>query len=290
MLAHGTSLLTDARARGWAVPAMTTYTLESTRAICRAAERTGLPVILQAGSSSFGGVGRDLLAATAMAAARQAGVPVGVHLDHATDPDEIRSCIALGYTSVMIDGSHLSFEDNIALTRSVVEEAQAVGVWVEAELGALAGDEDSSTDTVAVEHTHPDQAAEFAARTGVDALAVAVGNVHGLTATPVRLDLARLRAIAAATSAPLVLHGASGLPDEDVSAAVAAGVVKVNINAELRRAHVLAMTEALDSGGDDIRRLQTLAVTAMTDVAIDKLTLLAGRIASNRDDTKEAVR
>jgi ketose-bisphosphate aldolase len=290
MLAHGTSLLSDARARGWAIPAMTTYTLESTRAICQAAERTKLPVILQAGSSSFGGIGRDLLAATALAAARHSTVPVGVHLDHATDPDEIRSCIALGYTSVMIDGSHLSFEDNVALTRSVVEEAHASGVWVEAELGALPGDEDSSTDTVATEHTDPEQAAEFAARTGVDALAVAVGNVHGLTAEPVRLDLARLRAIAAATAAPLVLHGASGLPDEDVAAAVASGVVKVNINAELRSAHFGALAEGLAQGGDDIRRLQTLAVTAMTDVAIDKLTLLMGRTASNGNHTKEEVR
>jgi ketose-bisphosphate aldolase len=289
MLARGTSLLTDARTRGGAVAAMTTYTLESTRAICQAAERTGLPVILQAGSSSFGGVGRELLAATAIAAAGNAGVPVGLHLDHATDPEEIRACIALGYTSVMIDGSHLPFEDNVALTRSVVDEAHAAGVWVEAELGALEGDEDSSTNSVAAEHTDPQQAAEFTARTGIDALAVAVGNVHGLTATPVRLELVRLRAIAAATSTPLVLHGASGLPDEDVGAAVAAGVVKVNINAELRRAHVLALAEALD-GGDDIRRLQRLAVTAMTEVAIDKLTLLAGRTANNSTDTKETVR
>lgn len=277
MLAKGAGLLTLARARGRAIPAMTTYTLESTWAICQAAERAGLPVILQAGSSSFGGIDRELLAATAVAAGRHATVPVDVHLDHSTDPDEIRSCMALGYTSVMIDGSHLTFEDNIALTRAVVEEAHSAKVWVEAELGAVSGDEDASTDAVAAKLTDPNQAAEFATRTGVDALAVAIGNVHGFTATPVRLDLARLRAIATLTGIPLVLHGASGLSDEDVLSAVRAGVAKVNINAELRRAHLAALRAALAENGDDIVRLQRLVVTAMTDVAMAKLTLLAGQ-------------
>jgi tagatose 1,6-diphosphate aldolase GatY/KbaY len=128
MLAEGTSMLADARVAGRAVPAITTYTLESTRAICAAAERTGLPVIIQTGSSSSRAVGRQPLAAAAHAAATAAGVPVGVHLDHSTDPDEIRACVALGYTSVMIDGSHLPFEQNIALTRSVVDQAHTAGV------------------------------------------------------------------------------------------------------------------------------------------------------------------
>jgi len=287
MLAHGVSLLTDARAQNRAVAAITTYTLESTRAICQAAELVGLPVILQAGSSSFGGVGRDLLAEAVLAAARLATVPIGVHLDHSTDPDEISACIALGYTSVMIDGSHLKFEENIALTKAVVEEAHAAGVWVEGELGALAGAEDASTDAVATELTDPTQAAEFAARTGVDALAVAVGNVHGLTAKPVRLDLPRLRAIAAATRVPLVLHGASGLPDADVIGAVRSGVVKVNINAEIRRAHLTALAAGIAADGDDIRRLQRRAVTSMADVAREKLVLLTGEAGFSNNETKE---
>jgi tagatose 1,6-diphosphate aldolase GatY/KbaY len=147
---------------------------------------------------------------------------------------------------------------------------------VEAELGALPGDEDRSGDaTPAGDMTDPAEAAEFAQRTGVDALAVAVGNVHGFTPEPVRLDLARLREIAAACPAPLVLHGASGLPAEDLVGAVAAGVVKVNVNAELRRAHLEALVSGLGEVGDDVRALQTLAIDAMARVAEDKIALLA---------------
>jgi ketose-bisphosphate aldolase len=277
MLATGTTLLTDARAGRRAVAAITTYTLESTRAICLAAERTGQPVMLQAGSGSFGAVGRVPLAAAALASAREASVPVGVHLDHCKDPAEIDACLELGYSSVMIDGSHLEFEENVALTRAVVERAHATGAWVEAELGALAGDEDSSGEVEAGAMTDPDQAAEFAERTGVDALAVAVGNVHGFTPVPVRLDLQRLREIAAATPIPLVLHGASGLPEEDLLGAVAAGVVKVNINAELRRAHLSALAAGMAEAGDDVRALQHRAIEAMAKVAAEKIALLSRR-------------
>jgi fructose/tagatose bisphosphate aldolase len=163
----------------------------------------------------------------------------------------------------------------VALTRTVVAAAHAAGVWVEAELGGVAGDEDASTGAAAGELTDPEQAAEFAERTGVDALAVAVGNVHGFTPEPVRLDLDRLRAIAAVCAAPLVLHGASGLPDEDLLGAVAAGVVKVNVNAELRRAHLRAFADGLAEAGDDVRALQHRAIEAMTRVAEEKIALLA---------------
>ena len=273
MLATGTSLLAR---DGSAVAAITTYTLESTRAIVLAAERLGEPVILQAGASSFGAVGREPLAAAALASARGASVPVGVHLDHCRSVEEIEACIALGYSSVMIDGSHEDFEANVAVTRRVVELAHAAGVWVEAELGALAGDEDVSSDT---DHedgamTDPAQAAEFVERTGVDALAIAIGNVHGFTPKPVRLDLGHLAKIAAATPVPLVLHGASGLPDEDLLGAVERGVVKVNVNAELRRAHIGALKADV---GDDVRKLQQLAIDAMAAVAAEKIELLARR-------------
>jgi ketose-bisphosphate aldolase len=278
MLARGPGVLLEAGAAGRAIPAFTTYTLESTRAICAAAEATRLPVIVAAGSSSFRGAGRALLAAAALAAARESAVPVGVHLDHSTDPDEIAACIALGYSSVMIDGSHLPFEANVALTRAVVERAHAAGVWVEGELGGVSGDEDASSDAVAGDLTDPDQAREFVARTGVDALAPAVGTVHGFTAEPVTLDVERLRAIALATGVPLVLHGASGLTDAQLAAAVDAGVTKVNINAELRRAHSAALDAERAHGGDDVARLQLRAVDAMTEIAVAKLMLL-GRLA-----------
>lgn len=284
MLARGTSILTEARSEGSAIAGITAYTLESIRAICAAAEQTGRAVVIQAGSSSFRGVGREPLAAAALAAAAASSVPIGVHLDHATDPQEISACIALGYTSVMFDGSHLPFEENVALTRSVVEEAAAADVWVEAELGGLSGDEDASSNAEAGELTDPDQAAEFAERTGVDALAVAVGTVHGFTSRPVHVDLPRLHRISALTSIPLVLHGASGLPDAVITAALAAGVAKVNINAELRRAHLSALRGVLADGEDDIVRIQHRAVEAMTRTAVEKLTLLGGEQPSQHNE------
>ena len=276
MLAHGPQILLDARAEGRAVPAFTTYTLESTRAICEAAECAGLPVIISAGSSSFRGSSRAMLAAAAVAAAREASVPVGVHLDHSTDLDEIRACLELGYTSVMVDGSHLPLEDNVTLTRTVVAEAHAAGVWVEAELGGVTGDEDASTGAVAGELTDPDLAADFVERTGVDALAAAVGTVHGFTTAPVVVDLDRVRAISTRTGIPFVLHGASGLSDAELAAAVGAGVAKVNVNAELRQAYLAALD---GDGTDDIPRLQARLVDAMARVAAEKLALLSGRSA-----------
>lgn len=286
MLSHGTELIREAWRERRAIAAFSTYTLESTRAICAAAEQTGLPVLVQAGASSFRAAGRETLAAVALAAAREASVPVGVHLDHSRDLEEIRACIALGYTSVMVDGSHLPFEENVALTRIVVEEAHAVGVWVEAEIGAVAGDEDVSRSAEAITLTEPDEAAAFTERTGIDALAVAVGTVHGFTTRPVHVDLDRLRRIAAVTPVPLVLHGGSGLPDEELQAAVRGGMAKVNINAELRRAYLGALTASLAEGGDDVASLQERAIAAMVQLASEKMRLLA--MAPSPDETLEA--
>jgi fructose-bisphosphate aldolase class II/tagatose 1,6-diphosphate aldolase GatY/KbaY len=275
MLARGTDLLAAEQAAGTAVAAFTVYTLESIRAVVDAAETCERPVLMSVGSSSYRVTGARELAAAALAAAERASVPVGVHLDHCTDEDEISRAVELGYSSVMYDGSALPFEQNLERTAAVVARAHAEGVWVEGELGALAGDEDASTDSAATQLTDPLQAADFAARTGVDALAVAVGTVHGFSAVPMQVDIDRLTTIAASTSTPLVLHGASGLPDDNLTSAVRAGVVKVNVNAELRRAHRDALAQALTVTGDDLLRIQRTAVTAMTTVATEKITVLS---------------
>jgi ketose-bisphosphate aldolase len=276
VLAIGPDLLTEARASGAALAALTTYSLESTRAICDAAERTGLPVIISAGASSFRSVGRDALAAAALAAAHRATVPVGVHLDHCTEPDVIQACIDLGYSSVMIDGSRLPFDENVAITRAIVERAHAAGVWVEGELGGLSGDEDASSQATPGSLTDPRRAEEFVTRTGLDALAPAVGTVHGFTSRPVQVDLTRLGRIAALTDVPLVLHGASGLSDQELIETVRVGVAKVNINAELRRVYLATLDDERRLGGDDILRLQSRAIEAMTAFVVEKLKLLAG--------------
>ncbi|MFK4266222.1 class II fructose-bisphosphate aldolase [Streptomyces milbemycinicus] len=256
MLLHGTDALTAAAREGRAIPGFVAYNLETVQGIVAAAEAAGRPVLLQAGSSAFKHAGREALMALALDAARRSDAALGVHLDHSRDLEEITACVEAGYTSVMVDGSHLPFAENVALTRKAVERAHAAGVWVEAELGALAGDEDVSTDARAAggSMTDPEQAAEFVAATGVDALAVAVGNVHGFTAEPVRLDLDRLARIRTAVAVPLVLHGASGLPEEQLLGAVRRGVAKVNVNAELRRAYLEAVAAALPGAlpGSDV--------------------------------------
>lgn len=221
---------------GWALGAFSTYGLETTMGVLRAAELLGAPVILQAGSSTFAHAGREALAAMTLQAAASSPVPVGVHLDHAHDLDEIRWCAEAGYTSVMVDGSALPFEENVALTREAVRIGASNGVWVEGEIGAIPGDENRSVVAADGEMTSPGRAREFVDRTGVDALAVAVGNVHGMATVPRPLDLELLGRIHDNVSIPLVLHGASGLPDEQLAAAVSCGVAKVNVNTELRRA------------------------------------------------------
>jgi len=237
-----------------AVVGAVAYDLVTLEAIAAAGEATGCPVIAQVGSSAFGLVHGPALIAAARAVAGSATVPVGLHLDHSRDLDEIRRCLDAGYTSVMIDGSRLALGANIELTARAVEVSRPYGAWVEAELGHLSGDEDRSTGAGAGEPTDPDEAARFAADTGIDALAVCIGNVHGRTAAPVTLDLGRLERIAAATPVPLVLHGASGVPDAVIAAAVGLGVAKLNVNADLRAAHLGATVAhaAADPTGDDL--------------------------------------
>ncbi|MEU6226337.1 class II fructose-bisphosphate aldolase [Streptomyces sp. NPDC047042] len=273
MLLHGTDALKEAAAAGHALPGFVAYNLETVQGITAAAEAAGRPVVIQAGSSPFKHAGREALMWLALHAAGQSAARLGVHLDHSRDLEEITACLEAGYTSVMVDGSHLPFAENIALTQEAVRRARAHGAWVEAELGALPGDEDVSTHAVAqaAAMTDPQQAAEFVAATGVDALAVAVGNVHGFTKHPVRLDLERLAAIHEAVPVPLVLHGASGLPVEELHGALARGVAKVNVNAELRRAYLEATHVTLPSAlpGSDVVSLWAAGRDAVRDAALE---------------------
>ena len=262
---------------GFALGAFSTYGLETTMGILQAAEELGAPVIVQAGSSTFAHAGREALAAMTLRAADASSVPVGVHLDHARRIEEIRWCAEGGYTSVMVDGSALPFDDNVALTTEAVRIGAVNGVWVEGELGAIPGDENRSVAADKGEMTSPERAREFVERTGVDALAVAVGNVHGMSAEPRPLDLDLLARIHEQVPVPLVLHGASGLPDEQLAAAVTLGVAKVNVNTELRRALLVAYqglsSEAVDTA--DLVGVLGDGVNAVRAVALQKIALLS---------------
>jgi ketose-bisphosphate aldolase len=283
MLMTGQDTLRAAYVRGTALGAFTAYNIELAQAIITAGETLDIPLIIQAGSSGFQYAGENVLARVAITMAEESKTPVGVHLDHSRDIEEVRRCLDHGYTSVMVDGSHLAFDDNVALARLAVQIAELYGAWVEAELGVIAGDEDKSTSATAEPGTDPAQARQFIEDSGVHALAVAIGNVHGMTVQPVELDLHRLREIRAETTIPLVLHGASGLPANDIATAIEIGVAKVNVNAEIRRAYIHALNDC-DRHGDDLAAFSREGIAAAATVVCDKLRLFTR--SENHDEIR----
>lgn len=272
MLVPMIALLDATQAGSYAIGAFNVYNLEGARAVVAAAEAARSPAALQLHPAALRHGGAPLVA-LCLAAAREAAVPISLHLDHSAAADDIRAAVEAGLHSIMADGSHLPYDDNLAFTREMAALAHACGVTVEAELGRLTGTEDDMT--VAAHEarlTDPAQAADFVARTGVDALAVCIGNVHGHYRGEARLDFDRLAAIRAAVAIPLVLHGASGLPEELVRRAIALGVCKLNVNTELRAAYVSALRGALRmEEPSDLLDLMAAATDAMRGVVADKL-------------------
>lgn len=284
MLVSMIDLLAAARAGGYAVGAFNVYNLEGVRAVVAAAEEARSPAMLQLHPAALAAGGAPLLA-LCLAAARGARVPLAVHLDHAAERAAIEQALAEGGLSVMVDGSHLPYEDNLAFTQAMTALARARGAAVEAELGRLGGTEDGLT--VAERDarlTDPARAADFVACTGVDALAVCIGNVHGRYSGEPQLDFERLAAIRAAVTVPLVLHGASGLPEALVRRAIALGVCKLNVNTEVRAAYVGALREGLRANASaDLLDLMTGAVDAMRAVVAERMRMFgsAGRAPSD---------
>lgn len=274
MLSATYALLQAARDGGYAVGAFNVYNLEGVRAVVAVAETVGSPVILQVHPAALGHGGRPLLA-LCLAAAREARAPVAVHLDHCPNEAGIRTALAAGLSSVMADGSHLPYDDNVTFSRRMVALAHSRGATVEAELGRLAGTEDGLTvEAYEARLTDPAQAVDFVGQTGVDALAVCIGNVHGAYRSAPRLDFERLAAIRQAVGVPLVLHGASGLPAGMIGEAIALGVCKINVNTELRHAFLSALTAGLaDADPPDLLRLLQGAGRAMEEVVAAKLRL-----------------
>jgi tagatose 1,6-diphosphate aldolase GatY/KbaY len=276
MLATFRRLLDERRAAGAAVGAFTCYDLTTALGVLRAAESREAPAILLVGDASFRGDGGRLLVAGLLGAAASASVPACVQLDHATDPAVLRDALAAGLGAVMADGSRLSVADNAALAREVVAEAATLGIGVEAELGHIEGGEDVAAAAAAGALTDPEQAATFVVETGVDCLAVSIGNVHGTYASPPRLDWERLGQIREAVGeTPLSLHGASGLADDDVRRAIELGVCKVNVNTELRARYLDELERRLPGAKAGLRLLdlQEAVVAAVADVVGAKLDL-----------------
>ena len=274
MLADCRILLEQAQQEGYAVGAFNTYNLEITMGIIRAAEQMQAPVILQVGASALEYGGMEPLTALVSAAAKAADVPVAVHLDHSKDLGVLKSCIERGFTSVMFDGSDLAFSGNVRLTRKAATLAHGAGVPIEGELGMMVGEEDGGLLSQRIlPYTDPDQATEFVQETGVDMLAVAIGNRHGFYEDEPRLDLERLAAIAQRVDVPLVLHGASGIPDDMIQEAIKRGIRKINVNTDLRVAFFDTLEASLTNRHPayNLPRLMANSIEALADVAADKI-------------------
>ena len=234
-------LLLEAQQAGRAVGAFNFENMEMAQAIVQAAEETGAPVIMQTTPGTVRYATIPLLHAMVKTLAEHSDARIALHLDHGESYEMAYEAAHAGYSSVMIDGSKLPFEENIALSRRVKE--MAGDLPVEAELGTVGGKEDDHSAVMG--YTEPDDAAAFVARTGVDILAVAIGTAHGVYVGEPKLDIPRLQKIRSLTTLPLVLHGASGVPDEQVVACIRAGVSKVNYATELRMAYSRGVKECI---------------------------------------------
>ena len=214
----------------YCIPAFNVYNIETVMGVIKAAEEQKAPVIMQVYPRLLNEEVGYYLSPVVIAAARKASVPVCFHLDHGPSEAEVMKALRWGATGITLDGSANSFEENVALTKHIVDTCAAIGIGVEGELGHVG----SVNDDVMEEYTDPAEAAEFVKRTGVTCLAVLIGNAHGHYKKEPKLDIERVKAIREATGGlPLVLHGGSGIPDEQVKAAIKAGVRKMNIGTDV---------------------------------------------------------
>jgi len=268
-------LLDAATHAGKAIAGLNFYNAETLIAHVRAARASNESIILQTTEATIDYLGLDLIVAMATAAADQLEQPVALHLDHGSSYELATRCIDHGYTSVMIDSSKMSFADNCALTRRVVDVAHAAGVSVEAELGHVGQNSDGMAPTQFL--TEANDAARFVTETNVDALAVAIGTAHGFYKGEVRLDFNRLQEInAAVPNTPLVLHGGSGVSAELLQKSIAFGIRKVNFGTELKNAFTRAIKRSLSSSDDiDLRRTFAPAISAVEEISRSKIQICA---------------
>lgn len=245
-------LLLDAQKGGYAVGAFNVENMEMVQAVVAAAEELRSPVIMQTTPSTVKYANLNYFYENVKVAAQESSVPVVIHLDHGNSFELAMQAYRTGYTSIMIDGSHEGFEDNIALTSAVVKACHPGEVPIEAELGKVGGKEDDLDGGEGDLYTNPQEAAEFVERTGIDSLAVAIGTAHGVYKGVPKLDFSRLSEIRKAVSIPLVLHGTSGVPDEDVAECIKRGICKVNYATDLRIAFTKGINQVLKENPDTI--------------------------------------
>ncbi|MDN5558170.1 MAG: class II fructose-bisphosphate aldolase [Ruaniaceae bacterium] len=274
MLTDPIELVASARAAGRGVGAFNVIQVEHAEAFAEAAERAGCGLVMQISQNAakYHGSLAPIALAT-LAVARESSAPIVVHLDHAEDRALVTQAIALGMNSVMYDGSKLDYAANVAATAEVVREAHAAGVSVEAELGEVGGKDGVHAPGV---RTRPSEAVDFVGATGVDALAVAVGTSHAMTERTASLDLDLIRELRAAIRVPLVLHGSSGVPDDELTRAVEAGMTKINISTHLNKTMTAAIAAFMSAqpGIVDPRKYLGAGRSAMVDEVVRLLGVL----------------
>jgi len=282
MLVTSKELLLDAQKNGYAVGAFNTNNLEVTHAIIRAAEAQKAPILIAISAGALKYAGVEFLPMIVAQAARLASVPVAIHLDHGPDFATVMQSLRTGFTSIMRDASKLPYAGNVAEVRKVVEACHALDIPVEAEIGKIGGAEEH---VVVSEReatmSDPDECVRFVEDAGFDFLAVAIGNAHGFYKGEPKLDFARLEAIAEKVSVPLVLHGASGIPDHQITMAVERGICKINIDTEIRNAFVRSIQKFVAENPDQIdpRKVFKPGIIAMQAVVERKIAIFksAGR-------------
>jgi fructose-bisphosphate aldolase class II len=275
-LVSTSSIVASAIARSRGAAAFNVVQLENLEAVLAAGARCRLPVIVQISENAaryHGGLAPLTLAS--LAAARATDAVVSIHLDHAESFDLVLEAVDLGVSSVMFDASAHSFSDNVAATARAVTTCHAAGVWVEAELGEVGGKSGAHAPGV---RTDPKEGVAFVEATGVDALAVAVGSSHKMVARVAELDFALIEALASALPVPLVLHGSSGVSDDNVRLAIAAGITKVNVATQLNKVFTSAVREYLSAQPTEVdpRRYLGAGRAAMTDEAERLLVVISG--------------
>ena len=273
-LINGFELMAYARERGYILPAFNTTNMEMTYGIVRGLCEARLPGYVQISSNNLRLSNPYVIADLVRDAVKNRETPIGLHLDHGKSFEDVKTCIDAGFTSIMIDMSHLPFEENMRESKRVAEYCHMYGIPVEVELGALAGKED---DIVSEENgkTNPAQVPVFVEGTGCDTLAVAIGNVHGLGMTP-HIDIPLLEEIRKVSKVPLVLHGGSGIPKAVIWECKKHNLVKINYGSDLRREFIRTFGQAYEKnhGEFDLFRLSVAAVDAVAKKACELVTMI----------------
>lgn len=267
-------MLKKAQREGYAVPAFNIHNLETLQVVVETAAELQSPVILAGTPSTIAYAGGEYIVAMAQVAAQKHNIPIAIHLDHFEDVEEIKHYVNMGFNSTMIDASHSSYEDNIKTVKEVVEYAHKYDATVEAELGRLGGQEDDLVvDEKDAMYTNPQQAKEFVEKTGIDSLAIAIGTAHGLYKGEAKLDFDRLKEIRDMVDVPLVLHGASDVPDELVKKAISLGICKVNVATDLKIPFSDAVKKFFNENPDanDPRKYMTPGKEAMKKIVEHKI-------------------